>query len=213
MKSRVLAALAAAAILTALPAASAVLDQASVPESGPFSWGSYNSSSHIVQTFTVGRAGVLDRIEIALSSTGDVPDGLVFELFSAPLNLAAAFPTPLASALIPRAGLPTSSSFSLSELTVVDLSTANLMVSVGDVFAFSVRGRVFGTNPAPGNYPGDYSGGEGFYLTFSDEFVAGSDYGFRTYVAVVPEPATWALMIGGFGLAGVALRRRTVRIA
>ena len=25
----------------------------------------------------------------------------------------------------------------------------------------------------------------------------------------VPEPATWALMLGGFGLAGVALRRRT----
>ncbi len=24
----------------------------------------------------------------------------------------------------------------------------------------------------------------------------------------VPEPATWALMIGGFGLAGAALRRR-----
>ena len=27
-------------------------------------------------------------------------------------------------------------------------------------------------------------------------------------IAGVPEPATWALMLGGFGLAGVALRRR-----
>ena len=27
-------------------------------------------------------------------------------------------------------------------------------------------------------------------------------------VAAVPEPATWAMMIGGFGLVGVALRRR-----
>ena len=29
----------------------------------------------------------------------------------------------------------------------------------------------------------------------------------------VPEPATWALMLGGFGLAGVALRRRSVALA
>jgi hypothetical protein len=26
----------------------------------------------------------------------------------------------------------------------------------------------------------------------------------------VPEPATWALMIGGFGLAGAALRRKAL---
>ncbi|WP_198159788.1 PEPxxWA-CTERM sorting domain-containing protein [Sphingomonas horti] len=29
----------------------------------------------------------------------------------------------------------------------------------------------------------------------------------------VPEPASWALMIAGFGLAGTALRRRPVRVA
>jgi hypothetical protein len=29
----------------------------------------------------------------------------------------------------------------------------------------------------------------------------------------VPEPASWALMIGGFGLAGAALRRRRSLVA
>lgn len=31
--------------------------------------------------------------------------------------------------------------------------------------------------------------------------------------AVVPEPASWALMIGGFGLVGLSMRRRSTRIA
>ena len=38
----------------------------------------------------------------------------------------------------------------------------------------------------------------------------GYDYTFRTYASdtfSVPEPAIWALMLGGFGLAGAALRR------
>ena len=30
---------------------------------------------------------------------------------------------------------------------------------------------------------------------------------------VVPEPATWAMMIAGFGLTGAAIRRRKTRIA
>ncbi|MBT2186741.1 PEP-CTERM sorting domain-containing protein [Sphingobium sp. H33] len=29
----------------------------------------------------------------------------------------------------------------------------------------------------------------------------------------VPEPATWAMMIGGFALAGVAMRRRKVAVS
>jgi hypothetical protein len=33
-----------------------------------------------------------------------------------------------------------------------------------------------------------------------------------TEPAAVPEPASWALMIGGFGLAGAALRRRSIGV-
>ena len=32
-------------------------------------------------------------------------------------------------------------------------------------------------------------------------------------VSAVPEPATWAMMITGFGLAGVAIRRRRTTFA
>ncbi|PZO87467.1 MAG: hypothetical protein DI623_14690 [Sphingomonas sanxanigenens] len=31
--------------------------------------------------------------------------------------------------------------------------------------------------------------------------------------AGVPEPATWAMLVAGFGLTGFAMRRRTKRVA
>jgi hypothetical protein len=47
---------------------------------------------------------------------------------------------------------------------------------------------------------------------------SGFDYAFRTYAddatGAVPEPATWAMMIMGFGLVGGAMRRRqNVRVS
>jgi hypothetical protein len=33
------------------------------------------------------------------------------------------------------------------------------------------------------------------------------------FLALLPEPASWALMLSGFGLVGTAMRRRTVRVA
>jgi hypothetical protein len=39
------------------------------------------------------------------------------------------------------------------------------------------------------------------------------DAGFALPAAAVPEPASWALMVGGFGLVGVVARRRAARAA
>jgi hypothetical protein len=62
---------------------------------------------------------------------------------------------------------------------------------------------------APGVYAGDVNGNAPFAfsgsatLTVTDTSLTGS----------VPEPMTWTLMIAGFGLAGVALRRRRAAFA
>lgn len=48
-------------------------------------------------------------------------------------------------------------------------------------------------------------------LFSGDGISAGEDFAGVVTIsngAAVPEPATWALMISGFGLAGMALRRR-----
>ncbi len=37
--------------------------------------------------------------------------------------------------------------------------------------------------------------------------------GFLAPAAAVPEPATWAMMIGGFAFAGAAMRRRRASVA
>ena len=43
-------------------------------------------------------------------------------------------------------------------------------------------------------------------------FGAEYNYSIDNLAATVPEPGTWALMIGGFGLVGAAMRRRTVAL-
>ena len=55
------------------------------------------------------------------------------------------------------------------------------------------------------------SGGDGkaFQDFFGNRSQLAGDFAFTlTGRAAVPEPTTWALMLGGFGLAGTALRRR-----
>ncbi|WP_255602578.1 FxDxF family PEP-CTERM protein [Polymorphobacter megasporae] len=41
----------------------------------------------------------------------------------------------------------------------------------------------------------------------------GSSVTFALATAAVPEPASWALMLAGFGMVGFAARRRTVTVA
>ncbi|HPU15970.1 MAG TPA: PEPxxWA-CTERM sorting domain-containing protein [Polymorphobacter sp.] len=77
---------------------------------------------------------------------------------------------------------------------VAPLQTAHFNFTVTNLAAADFVGVIIGN---AGNYSNDSTG-----LNFS-----------VSSVASIPEPASWALMIGGFGMVGSALRRRRVQAA
>ena len=58
-----------------------------------------------------------------------------------------------------------------------------------------------------------YATGSGPLIT-SASFTSGANsFEFDNIAVGVPEPATWALMIGGFGVVGAAMRRRSLQVS
>lgn len=60
------------------------------------------------------------------------------------------------------------------------------------------------------NFAGAGFGFEDGAFSKAGSYVGGSGETLTVGLAPVPEPAAWALMIGGFGLVGASLRRREV---
>lgn len=197
--------------------------------------GGYYTS--FVQSVTAGKGGLLDHIDVQLarrSAPGPFPpEGSVTlrlydgDLAAGPANL-------IASQTIAVADVPliTGTNFVPTDYVGFDVRAANFLVANGQKFSFSFDfvppsqaysaisafiglGRMSGSTIVPDF--NNYAGGQLNALSsLSDDvgIVEPGDVGFRSFVDVepgaVPEPASWALMIGGFALAGGAMRRRKV---
>ena len=88
-------------------------------------------------------------------------------------------------------------------------SFANVSSSSGTASAFATNGT-FLQSLAFSDYPDTLSfGATGIHsINFSGSQYGVDNFTFDSVQAAVPEPATWAMMLLGFGAIGVARRRR-----
>jgi hypothetical protein len=129
------------------------------------------------QTFTVGLAGRLDRVEMYAYAGGTLSNPLVLEIHDA------ASGTPGTSILATQQVLPSSTGL---QWIAFDLSAANLSVSASQRLALVLRSSqdlTHGEYDAEGSHD-VYAGGGSFYRSFSGPWMPLADYDlmFRTYV-------------------------------
>jgi hypothetical protein len=167
-----------------------------------------NNFIDIAQTFTVGLAGVLGRVEVAVSRLVDAAAPLNVEIRSTIGGL----PNPLSASVVAEgvlapADVPNGPQFAF---VGVDLLSDNFVVAPGDVLAIVLRSDTLAGGYFWGFTPGDpYGGGHGFFRNHTpgtDPFlVGGGDHFFRTFVAPVAEPVSAALV--GLSLVMLAFAR------
>jgi hypothetical protein len=190
------------------------LDQSNVINtSGGFGSQGINSWNQLSQTFTAASSGRLTRIDLQLVTLGDLAqltNGLSFTL-SRLSSLNSPAGVPLATASFQSADVPhlDAAGYASSYLMPITFSTPPVL-NAGDYFSLTL------TSAQPWSAGGQYE----WILTPSDSIDRYSrgaawnnlndtgwmkesyqvDFGFRTFVAPVPEPATLSLL----GCAGVA---------
>lgn len=177
------------------------------------------------QTWTVGKSGTLDKIDIFGNAVRSWSlDGVNFvqdEDFLVTLTVYGG-----GSVYSPGAVELGSVSKSASELgaifktTSFDFSALQISAAVGDVLTFHMSveecAEIYYCEAGWMNMylingigdTGGYSEGAGYSKSAFGLNYSPMDANFRTWMSAVPEPSTWAMMITGFGLTGAALRRR-----
>ncbi len=192
-----------------------------------------------MQSVTAGKSGLLTGFDLQLFRHNNAHADLAFDVSLVDGEPGASGPiSVVGSRSFVKANLPLTASVVGGNAFHVDVSSLGYTVTAGQKFSIlvSMPPRDTGaTSPTISGPIWAYGygipiGEEGdlaeTFLSYSNGFntlidsagvrlVSGADRGFRTYVdvAAVPEPASWALMILGFGVAGAAARRRKVVFA
>jgi len=214
-----LAAVAALSTIIAAPAmAQAVVDHSDMANHGiglpfffDFGGGDTLNNMPAGQSFTAGLSGQLTAFQFAAGSNGTGASDFTFAIYSGEGTGG----TVLGSATQSLACVAISSGCSVT----FDTSAMGINVVAGQKYSLAVS-AISGpglTLPFLGTTTDSYAGGHSFFgagygdtptwdLDFTDFIDPGRS-------GAVPEPASWALMLSGFGLVGGALRARRRSVA
>jgi len=173
-----------------------------------------------LQTFTVGVTGTLTQLDVKVANYAG-SGAMSFLLFNNGW-LGEGVASGSYGNVLFSSNFTNSTSDQDFRTVSFDMAAAGIAVTSGQVLSFSVRSaEAYGViNSVKIARTGvDYEGGKGYIasnigLRYLDYGTA--DLQFRTLVdapavdpiGAVPEPATWAMFIGGFGLVGASMRRR-----
>jgi hypothetical protein len=186
------------------------------------------------QTVTAGQTGLLSEIDLQIFKIF-IPGTLYLNIYDGDFAGASdIYATPgspggfgalVGTLAIDNALLPTQDEALAGAFASFDVSSFGFHVTPGQVFSIMLDARSdesgtiaawangYGTDQVdPDHFVGlDYAGGYNAYTNsdFATYIRTTADRGFQTWVDVdpAPEPATWALMIVGFGAAGMGLRK------
>lgn len=194
----------------------------------------YVTFIEIAQTFTVGITGTLARVDVLVHrlpiTEGGLVSGssdLVLDIWRAPLGTIGGDPNDLlGSVSVSKDAVPVRETNPVIDfdLVKIDVLSLGIAVSMDDHLAISLRSSGvypvslewntpyvwLGTDSMRGL---DYSGGYRWSRGLPVDGIWRADWldqAFRTYVSAVPEPSTYALMLAGTCMLGIAARRRRV---
>jgi hypothetical protein len=198
------------------------IDQANVVDtSGGFAGQSVNSWNQLSQTFTAGKSGRLTEVDLQLVAFGDLSQATNDLTFT--VSQVASLNTPvgvtLATVTLHSAELPRLDQAGYDSRYLMPIYfSAPPVINQGDFFSLTLTSaqpwnsgcyydwiltQSVGIDRYP---PGDAWENNNFTGWYEQSYQV--DYGFRTYVAPVPEPSTLAVMVLGGVL---ALRCRRLR--
>ena len=214
IKSAIMGALLATTCTLATAAGAAVLYD-NGPSTYEINAWNIGDNFQVANSFTLSSAAVVTGFTFVTWNDAVSPVGTVtWSIGSSPFG-SATTSAPTSSQYL----LTNGSNFSIWQNTVsigaLALDAGTYWLSLGDVRTQGGSGTNWNIN----NGPSEVRGTAGDYPSFCAEFVVGGTTCGTSFTILgpssgaVPEPASWTLMIAGFGPVGTALRRRAATSA